>query len=325
MTTFRKTILAAAAVSVSQFSTATAEELTGWNIHAPDYPGSIAMERFAELVDQRTGGRFQPSVYHSAQLGDQTAAIEQMALDGMQWAVFSSGSLGDVAEELKVVSLPYVFRSSTHMFSVVDGEIGGQLSDALAGANMVVLSWFDGGARSFYTVEKPIRTPADIVGLKIRVPNAEVFIATAEALGANATPLAFAEVYTALQTGVVDGAENNAPSLVSTRHHEVVNYYSLDEHLMVPEALVLSKTVWDGLSEEDRAVFMGAAREAADLQRSLWTDRTDASMAAAREQGVEIIEIADKEPFVDAMVPVYEKLVTSNSVRELLAAIQAVE
>jgi tripartite ATP-independent transporter DctP family solute receptor len=243
----------------------------------------------------------------------------------MQWAVFSSGSLGDVAEELKVVSLPYVFRSSTHMFSVVDGEIGGQLSDALAGANMVVLSWFDGGARSFYTVEKPIRTPADIVGLKIRVPNAEVFIATAEALGANATPLAFAEVYTALQTGVVDGAENNAPSLVSTRHHEVVNYYSLDEHLMVPEALVLSKTVWDGLSEEDRAVFMGAAREAADLQRSLWTDRTDASMAAAREQGVEIIEIADKEPFVDAMVPVYEKLVTSNSVRELLAAIQAVE
>jgi tripartite ATP-independent transporter DctP family solute receptor len=318
----------AALVTVSAFCfslTAEARELRGWNLHVPDYPGSIAMEKFSEIIAEKTEGRYTGSVFHNGQLGDQRFAIEQFALDGIDFAVFSGGSLGDFAAPLKIVSMPYVFRSIEHMFAVVDGEIGERLSDELADHNMVALAWFSGGARSFYTVDKPITKPADLAGLKVRIPDAEIFISTVEALGANATPLAFGEVYTALQTGVIDGAENNAPSFESTRHYEVAKFYSLDEHLMVPEALVVSKGLWDSLSPEDQAIFRDAAREAAGLQRELWAEREKKSNAILAEAGVQVNVIEDKQPFIDAMVPVYEKLVNTGELRSLLQDIQAVK
>lgn len=304
---------------------AEARELRGWNLHVPDYPGSVAMERFGELIAERTDGRYTGSVFHNGQLGDQRFAIEQFALDGIDFAVFSGGSLGDFANEVNIVSMPYIFRSAEHMYAVVDGEIGERLSAALEPHNMVALAWYTGGARSFYTVGKPITAPADLAGLKIRVPDAEIFVSTVEALGANATPLAFGEVYTALQTGVIDGAENNAPSFESTRHYEVAKFYSLDEHLMVPEALVVSKTLWDSLSAEDQEIFRTAARESAQMQRDLWAEREESSNAVLAEAGVEVNVIEDKQPFIDAMEPVYEKLVNTDELRSLLADIQAVE
>ncbi|MGY6704630.1 TRAP transporter substrate-binding protein [Roseinatronobacter sp.] len=318
----RASILALSAALVVT-SAAQARELRGWNLHVPDYPGSIAMEEFAATIAEGTEGRYSGSVFHNGQLGDQRFAIEQFAFDGIDFAVFSGGSLGDFAPALNIVSMPYVFRSQEHMFEVLDGEIGERLSDALADHNMVALAWYTGGSRSFYTVRTAVRSVDDLQGLRIRVPDADIFVATVEALGANATPLAFGEVYTSLQTGVIDGAENNAPSFESTRHYEVAKYYTLDEHLMVPEALVVSKTVWDGLSPEDRTVFRDAARASAQTQRSLWAEREAASAEVLQEAGVEFIEVEDKQPFIDAMAPVYERFVTSEEAQALLADIQA--
>lgn len=314
----------AASVAVCAVAAAEAKELRGWNLHVPDYPGSIAMEEFSQALGDNTEGRFTGTVYHNGQLGDQRFAVEQFAFDGIDFAVFSGGSLGDFAPALNIVSMPYVFRSEEHMFQVLDGEIGDRLSDALAESNMVALAWYTGGARSFYAVDKPINTPADLKGMKIRVPDADIFVATVEALGANATPLAFGEVYTSLQTGVIDGAENNAPSFESTRHYEVAKYYSLDQHMMVPEALVVSKTLWDGLPPEDQAIFRDAARASALTQRKLWAERVAASTKVLADAGVTTNEIADKQPFIEAMTPVYEKFVDTDDLRQLLADIQAV-
>ena len=319
----RASILALAAALVVGVA-AEARELRGWNLHVPDYPGSIAMEEFATAIGEQTEGRYTGSVFHNGQLGDQRFAIEQFAFDGIDFAVFSGGSLGDFAPELNIVSMPYVFRSEEHMFEVLDGEIGERLSDALADYNMVALAWYTGGARSFYTMGSPINSIEDLQGLKIRVPDADVFVATIEALGANATPLSFGEVYTSLQTGVIDGAENNAPSFESTRHYEVAKYYTLDEHQMVPEALVVSKTLWDGLSPEDQTIFREAARASAETQRSLWAEREAESVEVLKAAGVEFIEVTDKQPFIDAMTPVYERFVTTDEAQALLADIQAV-
>jgi tripartite ATP-independent transporter DctP family solute receptor len=313
-----------ASVTISVAASAEARELRGWNLHVPDYPGSIAMEEFAKTLGEKTEGRYTGTVYHNGQLGDQRFAVEQFAFDGIDFAVFSGGSLGDFAPALNIVSMPYVFRSEEHMFQALDGEIGDRLSDALAESNMVALAWYTGGARSFYTVKKPVHTPADLAGLKIRVPDADIFVATVEALGANATPLAFGEVYTSLQTGVIDGAENNAPSFESTRHYEVAKYYTLDEHLMVPEALAVSKTLWDSLSPEDQTIFRDAARASAQTQRSLWAERVEKSKQVLADAGVETIQVDDKQPFIDAMQPVYDKFVNTDELRSLLSDIQAV-
>lgn len=304
-------------------TTAHSRELRGWNLHVPDYPGSIAMEEFAAAIEDKTEGRYTGTVYHNGQLGDQRFAVEQFAFDGIDFAVFSGGSLGDFAPALNVVSMPYVFKSQDHMFKVLDGEVGEKLSAALEPHNMVALAWYTGGARSFYTVGSQITSPADLEGLKIRVPDADLFVATIEALGANATPLSFGEVYTSLQTGVIDGAENNAPSFESTRHYEVAKYYTLDEHLMVPEALVVSKTLWDSLSPEDQTVFREAARASAETQRDLWAKREAASTKILEENGVTIVEVEDKQPFIDAMEPVYERFANTDEMKALLADIQA--
>lgn len=302
---------------------ADARELRGWNLHVPDYPGSIALEEFADAVEAGTEGRFTGSVYHNGQLGDQRFAIEQFAFDGIDFAVFSGGSLGDFAPELNIVSMPYVFQSQDHMFKVLDGEVGERLSAALEPYNMVALAWYTGGARSFYTVKSQVATPEDLKGLKIRVPDADIFVATIEALGANATPLAFGEVYTSLQTGVIDGAENNAPSFESTRHYEVAKFYTLDEHMMVPEALVVSKTLWDSLSPEDQTAMRAAARASAETQRKLWADREATSTKILQDAGVTIVKLEDKAPFVAAMAPVYERFVNTDALKSLLADIQA--
>ena len=313
-----------ASVSVLGLAVAAeARELRGWNLHVPDYPGSIAMDEFAKAIGEKTEDRHTATVYHNGQLGDQRFAIEQFAFDGIDFAVFSGGSLGDFAPALNIVSMPYVFTSQEHMFKVLDGDVGEKLSAALEPYNMVALAWYTGGARSFYTVKSQVTKPEDLKGLKIRVPDADVFVATVEALGANATPLAFGEVYTSLQTGVIDGAENNAPSFESTRHYEVAKFYTLDEHMMVPEALVVSKTLWDSLSPEDQTAFRDAARASAETQRKLWAEREAASTKILEENGVTIMPVEDKTPFIEAMAPVYERFVNTDELKALLAEIQA--
>jgi len=207
---------------------------------------------------------------------------------------------------------------------VVDGPIGAEIATAMEQVNMVGLAWYDSGARSFYA-KVPLNSVDDLKGLKIRVQNSDVNVAMVEALGANATPIPFGEVYTSIQSGVVDGAENNWPSYESTAHFEVAPYYILDQHTIVPEIFAVAKTSWDKMSAADQEIVRQAAIESAQLQRKLWAEREAKSEAIVRAAGNTIVELEDKTPFIEKMKPVYDKFVTSDALRDLLARIQATE
>src|SRR3546814_771397 len=247
--------LAAAAAAVSLLLSGGAQaEWRGWNIHVPDYPVSLGMEHFTAAIAEKSDGRLTGKTYHSGVLGNQPDAIEQMRLGSIDFAVFNLGPMGQVIPETNVVSLPFIFKNLDHMHRVVDGPVGQQLADAMADKGLVALAWYDSGARSFYNSKKPIATPEDVKGLKVRVMNNDLFVDMVAAMGGNATPMAFSEVYTSIKTGVVDGAENNWPSYDSTGHYEVAGYYSGTEHLIIPECLCVSKELWDGLRSEERRV-----------------------------------------------------------------------
>jgi tripartite ATP-independent transporter DctP family solute receptor len=325
MHTLKTLSLSAAALTALVFAVpAAADEIRGWNTHAPDYPNSVAMDHFGQIVAERTNGRIEPRTYHSAQLGEQDQAIEQMQFGGIDFAVFNLVPLNNIIPETQVTTLPYVFRSLAHMHTVMDGEIGAEIGEAMTSANMVALSWYDSGARSFYA-NKPLNSIEDLAGLKIRVQNSDMNVAMVEALGANATPIPFGEVYTSIQSGVVDGAENNWPSYESTGHFEVAPYYLLDGHTIVPEVFVINATLWNSWSAEDQQIVRQAAIESAQMQRTLWAEREAASEQIVRDGGATIVEVPDTSAFVAAMGPVYDQFVTSDALRNLLERIQATE
>lgn len=298
----------------------------GWNIHVPDYPVSEAMEFFISEVDDRTDGRVSGRVYHGAVLGSQEDAISQMQIGGIDFAGFNLGPLGTSVPEVNVVSLPFIFKDVDHMHRVMDGPVGDKLSDAMEETGIISLAWYDSGARSFYNNEKPINTPADVKGMKFRVMNNELYVGMVEALGGNATPMAFSEVYQSLKTNVVDGAENNWPSYESTNHYEVAPYYSDTQHLILPECLCVSVKAWDDLSEGDKKIVREVARESADMQRDLWAKRSDKSRQMVEEAGIQYNAIADKAAFQNAMGPVYEEAVKNNpSLEALIEEIRSID
>ena len=317
---------AAATLMLAGLSGAAQAEWRGWNIHVPDYPVSLGMDQFTAEIAEKTNGRLTGKTYHSGVLGSQPDAIEQMRLGSIDYAVFNLGPMGQVIPATNVVSLPFIFKSLDHMHRVLDGDVGQQLSDAMAEKGIVALAWYDSGARSFYNSKKPIATPEDVKGMKVRVMNNDLFVNMISAMGGNATPMAFSEVYSSIKTGVVDGAENNWPSYESTAHYEVAGYFSGTEHLIIPECFCVSKALWDGLSDEDKEIVTAAARRSADTQRKLWAQRSNASRDKVIASGVKYNEIADKAPFQAAMKPVYDKFIADNPDLEgLVKAIQAVE
>lgn len=323
----RITSLAAAAAVVSLLLSGAAQaEWRGWNIHVPDYPVSLGMEQFTADIAEKSGGRLTGKTYHSGVLGDQPDAIEQMRLGSIDFAVFNLGPMGQVVPATNVVNLPFIFKNLDHMHRVVDGPVGQQLADAMSEKGLVALAWYDSGARSFYNSKKPIATPDDLQGMKVRVMNNDLFVDMVAELGGNATPMAFAEVYSSIKTGVVDGAENNWPSYESTGHYEVAGYYSGTEHLIIPECLCVSTTLWESLSAEDKEIVRTAARNSATLQRDLWAKRDEASREKVLAAGAQFNAIADKAPFQAAMKPVYDDFIADNPDLEgLIRAIQAVE
>lgn len=195
----------------------------------------------------------------------------------------------------------------------MDGEAGAKIAEGMAKKGIVAVGWYDAGARSFYNSKGPINTPDDVKGLKVRVMNNDLFVGMIASMGGNATPMAFGEVFQSLKTGVVDGAENNPPSYESTNHFEVAQYYSLSEHLIIPECLCISKVTWDSWSKEDQAIVMAAGKASAELQRGLWQEREAKSMMKVQAGGTTVNKIADKAPFQAAMAPVYEKFLASNA------------
>ena len=300
---------AVAALVLLPLSAATgdAQEWRGWNIHPPDYPVSRGMDRFAELVAQRTGNRVRLRTYHSAQLGQQDEAIQQMRLGSIDFAEFNLSPLNNIAPATQVVTLPFLFRDVAHLHAVMDGPVGDDIAKDLEAVGIVALAWYDAGARSIYNRVRPIRAPEDLRGLKIRVQTSDLWIDLMRAMGANPTPLPFGEVYTSLQSGVIDGAENNWPSYESTRHFEVARHYATTEHSNVPEVLAVSRQRWGRLNEADRAALRESARESARVQRELWAERERVSRERVVAGGAQVTEIADREPWARLMEPVYAK------------------
>ncbi|WP_116083423.1 TRAP transporter substrate-binding protein [Tropicimonas sp. IMCC34011] len=289
-----------------------AESWRGWNIHPEDYPNGVALDSFAETVAERTEGRIEPEVYHNAVLGDQPDAIEQLRNGGIDFANFNMGPMGQIVPATNVLSLPFLFTDLDNMHEVMDGETGERFAAALEEAGIVALSWFDSGARSFYNTERPIVTPADLEGLKFRVMSNDLYVDMVDALGGNATPMAYGEVYQSLRTGVIDGAENNWPSFDTSNHYEVAGYYSNTNHLILPECICIAKETWDATSDEDKEIVRQAAIEAADLQRQLWAESSEESRQKVMDAGVEVNDVEDPTAFQDAMQPIYETFIAEN-------------
>lgn len=317
-----KTLICATAM-MSLSSIAVAAEWRGWNIHPDGYPNTTAMDKFGELVAEKTGGEVTLKMFHGGTLGSQPDAIEQVRLGGLEIGNFNLGPVGPIAAEANVVSLPFIFKDVPHMFRVLEGEGGKMIADGMAAKGLTPLAWFDAGARSFYNGSKPIETPADVTGMKVRVMNNDLYSGMISELGGNPSPMAFAEVYQALKTSVVDGAENNWPSYESTGHFEVAGHYSLSQHLIIPECICVNTDKFNALSAEMQAAVSDAAAEAAELQRTLWAEREAASREKVVAAGVKVNEIANKKPFQDAMAPVYDKYLADNpALRPLVELIQ---
>ena len=315
--------VAAAALGVLGFGAgpAAAQEWRGWNIHAADYPNGVGMDAFTRIVGERTSNRIRMRTFHSAQLGQQDEAIQQMRLGTIDFANFNLSPFNNLAPTTNVVTLPFLFRDVGHMQRAIDGPAGEAIAADLERIGIIALAWYDAGARSIYTT-RPVRAPADLRGMKIRVQTSDLWIDLMRALGANPTPLPFGEVFTSLQSGVIDGAENNWPSYESTRHFEVARFYTTTEHSNVPEVLAVSQQRWRRLSEAERAILRDAARESAAIQRRSWAERETVSRQRVTAAGVTVVEITDRSPWSALMEPVYAKYAADARLAALVRQIR---
>ncbi|WP_420346726.1 TRAP transporter substrate-binding protein [Pelagibius sp.] len=324
---FVKTVTAGTglALALGLTAPAAAQELRAADTHADGYPTVEAVEYMGELLSGWTNGRLSIKMFPGRQLGEEKDTIEQTILGAIDINRVNLAPLNNIVPETAIPSLPYIFRSIDHMHKVMDGEIGQEILAAMEQHGLVGLAYYDSGARSFYNTQRPITSPADMQGMKIRVQNSDLFVSMIEALGANATPMEFGQVYEALKTGVIDGAENNWPSYESTRHFEVAKHYTLDQHSLSPEVLVMSKESWDKLSAGDQQLVRKAAALSVPEMRRLWNERVAASKSKVMAAGNEVVEAVDKQPFIDAMQPVYERFASTPELADMVKRIQAVE
>lgn len=305
------TLLGAATALSLLCGAAASAEWRAWNIHNDGHPNTGAMDRFAELAAEKTNGEVKIEVFHGGVLGTQPDALEQVRIGAIDVGNFSMGPIGPMVNEANLVSLPFIFKSVPHMFRVMEGEAGEIISKAMAAENLLPLAWFDAGARSFYA-QKAINTPADVVGLKVRVMNNNLYTSMISAMGGNPSPMAFSEVQQALKTGVVDAAENNFPSYKSVGHFEVTKNYSLSEHLIIPECICVNTAKFEALSADMQAAVKAAAQEAALYQRELWAVDTEKARKDVEAAGIKVNEIANKAPFQEAMAAVYDEYLAAN-------------
>jgi tripartite ATP-independent transporter DctP family solute receptor len=286
------------------------------------HPVHLAMVHMADRVDELSDGRMRVDIHPSGQLGEERELIEMLQIGSLAMTKVSASPLESFVPEMQVFSIPYVFRDYEHLWRVLDGEIGRSL--LLAGASYYLrgLCYYDAGPRSFYTVATPVHTPEDLRGLKIRVQQSITSSRMVQALGGSATPIDWGELYSALQQGVVDGAENNLPSFYLSRHYEVSRYYTADEHTWVPDVLLVSTHVWQRLSMQERAWLEEAVASSVVEQRRLWREATDDALERVRAAGVEIIQ-PDKSAFRRAAAAMFESY-RGTAVYELLGAIEQV-
>lgn len=291
--------------------------------HPKDYPTTKGDYEFARLVAERTGGRIKIEVYPGSQLGQEKAVIEQVQFGAIDMTRVSISPMASFVPALNALQMPYLYRDNAHMWKVLKGEIGKELLGNLDDFGFVGLGWFEPGSRNFYNSKRPIRTPADLKGLKIRVQESELMMGLVSAFGAVPTPMPYGEVYSALQTGVIDGAENNWPSYFSTSHYEVAKYITLDEHTYVPEIIIGSKISLGRLSRADQEIIKQAAFDAIDFQRAEWAKYEKVSEDKVRAAGNTIVPIADKSAWQALMAPLYAK--QKPEVQKLIERVKAVK
>ncbi len=292
------------------------------DVHPDGYPTIEGMKRMGQLLQERTSGRLRIQVFHSRQLGDEKDTLEQTRFGVIDMTRVNTAPLNNLVPETLVAGLPFLFRDTAHMQKVMDGPIGADIGKATEPHGLVTLCYYDSGARSFYTRGKVARTPDDLKGQKIRVQQSDMWVAMMRAFGANATPLPYGEVYSALQTGVVDGAENNLPSYLTARHFEVAKQYALTEHSLTPEILAMSKRSFDRLSAADKEVVKQAAVESVPHMRRLWVAMEVDARKQVEAAGATLVE-ADKPAFARLVRPVYDQFVRDAKLKQLVERIQA--
>jgi tripartite ATP-independent transporter DctP family solute receptor len=274
--------------------------------HPSDYPTTLGDKKFAELVNEKSKGRIQIKVYDSASLGDENSVIQQVQMGSIEFTRISSGTLAEFNKQFGVFSLPYIFNNDDHVWKFLDSDYGKKMLDNLEKSRMVGLAYYSSGSRSFYT-KNPVKGPDDLQGMKIRVMQNAINIELMKAFGASATPMPYGEVFSALQTGVIDGAENNPPSYLTANHYQAVKNYVLDSHQRVPEVLMVSKVAWDKLSEEDRKIIKEAAQESVKFQKEAWNKFEKDALAKLIANGVVVTEVKDVKPWKDKAKSVFDK------------------
>jgi tripartite ATP-independent transporter DctP family solute receptor len=317
-------VLLLAILSLSCTKTTSVKKLKIGHGLDQSHPVHKAMLYLAERASEKSNGTLQISVYPSQQLGTERECLELLQIGSLAMTKVSCSVIEGFVPIFKVFSLPYIFRDDDHKFKVFEGKVGKDLLLSPEKYWLRGLCFYDAGSRSFYTKDKPIRTPEDLTGLKIRTQESATSLNLVNSLGGSATPISWGELYTALQQGVVDGAENNPPSFYLSRHYEVCKYYSLDEHTSVPDVLVISTVIWNDLTEQEQQWIQEAADESYVHQKKLWQESTIESLKAVEEAGVEII-YPDKTPFIEKVQPMLEEYKEEKEVYELIQKIKDVK
>ena len=300
---------------------AQATEFRSADTHnADDYPTVVAVKKMSELLAQKSGGKHKIKVFNKGALGSEKETIDQVKIGALDLTRVNVGPMNQICPLTQVPTMPFLFDSIAHMRKVLDGPVGDEILKSCESAGYVGLAFYDSGARSIYA-KKPIKSVADAKGLKIRVQQSDLWVALVSAMGANATPMPYGEVYTGLKTGLIDAAENNIPSFDTAKHVEAVKIYSKTEHSMAPEILVMSKIVYDKLPAAEQAMVRAAAKESVAFQRQKWDEQEAKSLANVKAQGAEIVEV-DKKSFQAVMGPVYEKFMTTPDMKRLVKAAQ---
>lgn len=286
------------------------------------HPVHLGMEFMAKQLELESGGELTIQIYPNQQLGSERETLELLQIGSVGMTKVSAAVLEGFAPELRIFGIPYIFQDREHFYEALDSPIGDSL--LLSGEKFWLrgLTYFDAGARSFYTKDVPIHKPSDLNGLKIRVQESNTAIQMVKSLGGAGTPISWGELYTALQQGVVDGAENNPPSLLISRHYEVCKYYTLNEHTFVPDLLIISTTVWDKLSDQEKVWVQTAADKAAVYQRALWIEAEKEALEAVEKAGVTII-YPDKTAFAEKVKPMYELYKEDEKLYDLIAFFRA--
>ena len=290
-----------------------------------DYPTVQALQYMAQIIEERSAGRHRLHVFHSRQLGEEKETIEQTRIGAIDLNRTNVALIGSLVPVANVLSLPFLFRSFEHLHRVLDQGIGQEILAQFQPHGFVGLTFYDSGARSIYNSVRPVRSLADMKGLRIRVQQSSLMSDMIKALGADPVELPYGQVSTGLSTRLIDGAENNWPSYVTTGHYKLASYYTLTEHSMSPEVLVMSRPAWESLSGEDRDIFLEAAAKSNIFMRSLWTSLEERSRQQARAAGNIIITDFDRKPFEEAMSVIYDKAATDADTQQLINRIRQVK